>query len=797
MHMGYPDKFPTEVSHYRIHGIIGKGGMGIIYKAIDTGTSQTVALKFLHPHIVSDPRARKNLIEEARSAARLNHPNICSIYEINETEDGQVFISMAYYDGETLAQRIRTNRPGPDESRVILTQIAEGLAAAHRSGIVHRDIKPENIILAVDGHTAILDFGVARQRIAGSTITPDDKPGSLAYMAPELVIGSGCSESCDIWSFGVLAYELLSGQLPFRGDFTQSLIYEILNEDPASPKQYLPDIPEDLAQLCLACLQKEPENRPASFGEILDDLYLSGSHFTEIDPVPSPVKRRPSGLIAGFAITVIILLAFFYSDFGTDLTRPQSTVLVLPVQQWDTSNDHRALQYMFASTLSGIPGISVFEPHSLNYLLGNQPAIHQAPLPAGHEQMELDFILSARILPQRNKNILRLNLHSYHRDKVVFSIATEMAHPDSLYRSVQSLTQMAAAYITGQTEYDQEELSRPDRSTAQGMNLSAVRAFLAADPGSYSQSPESRELLQQTLAIDSLFVPARVWLIPLLVADDERVKARYHVRFLSRHREHANYYYQTLIDWVTACCADNRSAQEQALRKALDIQPGSLMLQYNLAQLLYARGDYQSCQQVLHTAISSRWPWSPVYYLQAGCALKKADYLTALSAITTGLQCRPVYPHLYYLQARALYLLGRPAEALEAEADYLIATEQAPRYRKQGFVFLSSLNYSNNRFRQALQFSRAALQIDPSDVPAQTCLCGALIETGQPQPALDTLRIIVARDSANSDALFYLGKAHFVLQNYDKAENIFSEFIRRFPGNPAIPEASRLLASIH
>jgi serine/threonine protein kinase len=202
------------VSHYHITKQLGAGGMGIVYEAVDLKLDRPVALKFLPPELTRDSEAKARFVQEAKAASALDHPNVCTIYEINETDEGQMFIAMACYEGETLKERIAQGPVPVPDALDIIQQMGGGLAKAHEQGIVHRDIKPANIFLTSDGLVKILDFGLAklsgqtRMTKTGTTL------GTVAYMSPEQARGEETDHRTDLWCVGVLLYEMLAGQLP-------------------------------------------------------------------------------------------------------------------------------------------------------------------------------------------------------------------------------------------------------------------------------------------------------------------------------------------------------------------------------------------------------------------------------------------------------------------------------------------------------------------------------------------------------------------------------------------------------
>jgi len=260
----------NTISHYTILEKIGEGGMGVVYKAQDTKLDRFVALKFLPPHLNSSEQDKARFVQEAKAASALNHPNVCTVYDIQEFK-GQIFLVMEFVDGQTLSAKksIINFKQAVD----IGIQIADGLAAAHEKGIVHRDIKPDNIMVRKDGIVQIMDFGLAKLRGNVTRLTKEGSTvGTAGYMSPEQVQGQDADHRSDIFSFGVVLYELFTGQLPFRGVHETALAYEIVNVDPAPMVSMKPDIDPHLDAIVLECLEKEPKERTQSAAQVGLDL---------------------------------------------------------------------------------------------------------------------------------------------------------------------------------------------------------------------------------------------------------------------------------------------------------------------------------------------------------------------------------------------------------------------------------------------------------------------------------------------------------------------------------------------
>ena len=372
------------ISHYKILEKLGADGMGVVYKAQDTKLKRFVALKFLPHHLSQDEENKKRFIHEAKAASALNHPNIATIYEIDEA-DGQMFIAMECIEGQSLQElTIDNSQLTIDNCLTYATQIAEGLAKAHAKGIIHRDIKPANILVSEDGIVKIVDFGLAK--LAGATMLTKEgtSMGTVAYMSPEQTQGIEVDHRTDIWALGAVIYEIITGKQPFAGDYEQAVMYSIMHEDPEPPTAVRTGVPMELERIVLKALAKEPGERYQRIDEMLVDLKTlkKGTVSAQTRGVSSKSTRGgPTKLVTkthmrfGFTIAAILVFSaaglWLYSQrkiadspqTHLDTVVTTKSIAVLPFRDMSPSSDQawfgEGLAEEILGALTRIPDLRV------------------------------------------------------------------------------------------------------------------------------------------------------------------------------------------------------------------------------------------------------------------------------------------------------------------------------------------------------------------------------------------------------------------------------------------------------
>lgn len=273
-----------RLKHYYVESKVNEGGMGEVYKAVDQNLNRKVAIKVINQKL-DDKNAIERFKQEAYMASQLDHHNICTIIEIDQNDEGFYYIVMIWNDGQSLSDILKNNRLTINDSVNYLRQCFIGLSAAHKKGILHLDIKPGNLMVNSEGNLKIVDFGLSRLEREVSAFELEEFYGTAAYISPEQSLGKQVDNRSDIWSAGVVLYECLTGELPFKGEYEEAIMYSIINEEPVKPRQINPDIPEFLENIVLKCIEKDPDKRYQCCEDVLKDLdsYISGDYLKKID----------------------------------------------------------------------------------------------------------------------------------------------------------------------------------------------------------------------------------------------------------------------------------------------------------------------------------------------------------------------------------------------------------------------------------------------------------------------------------------------------------------------------------
>jgi len=668
-------KGTTFAGRYQLMEELGRGGMGVVYKAEDTKLKRTVALKFLPPELIHIPDVKERFMREAQAAAALDHPNICTVYEFDEAEE-KSFISMAYIEGQSLKNKIESGTLEFEEALRIATQVAEGLQEAHKKGVIHRDIKSSNIMLDERNHAKIMDFGLAR-KTGGTLITKEGTAmGTIAYMSPEQARGQEVDQRTDIWSFGVVLYEMLTGQLPFKGEHEQAVVYSIRKDKPRSITEVNAEIPPSIEQVVDKALEKDADKRYQQVDELLDDLKsISAGIVPEEIKVrlrKAKLRKRKRAILYAGGVGLTILALVLALTLFTGPAEAIESIAVLPLENLTGDMEK---QYVVDGVTDALIG-------RLQQISGLKRVISRTSVMQYKEtgkflsdiarELKVDAIVDGTVYQVGDSIRVRFQLtDALPEEQNLWSETYERPMSDVLMMYSEVAQEIAREIKIGLTQ--EEETRFADTSQ---VNLESYDAYLKGIAQLDKGTPEGLKIALQyfdlALEIDpnnalAYVGVSNVWIfryqvgmvprqeaMPLIATPLEKALELDNT-LADAHIELGGYRCFTEWDWESA---------EKELQQALRLNPNHAGAHYVYSHLLCIMGRTEEALPHSELALELD-PLSPGCYLFYGIVLHyHRRYDDAITAFRTVLEIEPNFPFGLFNLAQMLGAKGKYDEQL-------------------------------------------------------------------------------------------------------------------------------------
>jgi serine/threonine-protein kinase len=734
-------------SHYKILEEIGSGGMGVVYKAQDVNLDRVVALKFLPPHLVKNEEARKRFVHEARAASALDHPNVGTVYEIDETSDGHLYISMGYYDGLNLKQRIAEGPLDVDEVVDLAIQIASGLAEAHKRDILHRDIKPSNVIVTGGGRAKIVDFGLAKLADATKITKTGESTGTPAYMSPEQVRCENLDSRTDLFSFGMVLYEMLTGRHPFRGDNQAAIAHSILNDHPELPSTINPEVTPALDEVVSRALEKRVDSRYQGADEMLADLEVIRDALAAGGQARLGIRKSNiwrSVAIAALSVAAVVVLVIYFARLRVDKTGmidPEFLVVlptpgpfkILLAPFW-AADDEAAKEGLMMQSLLAREIEDLIEGDRFVALLaldsGMAPRLESDAMALGRE-VDASLVIWGSIIDLEGERELHPRL----------TMVRPLGGMEDQYES---------EYSALSSEMGTMRLRAEDAGEVADFALiAAARHYRSANPEKalsiVSQLPEDspdRYMLQGAILIE-------------LERRDEAISS------YERASELAPGMPGPYIEkgWALYFGDADYSLCETAFKKAVDVAPADPSSHLNLASFYVHMGKPEAAAARLEKCLELAGDDAGVYSQIASAYHMAAYYDEAIEALETTLTLAPGDVGARCNLANVYSDMGMYDKA---EDELLQATRLAPE-EAHPWVSLGWLRIDEGEFMEAVRFFEEAASRDPRDMTIYLGMGRAYAELGMRDDTVRSFRKAVDAQKASSAGFFTEDMMHIAM----------------------------------
>ncbi|MCG8469481.1 MAG: protein kinase [Gemmatimonadetes bacterium] len=819
--LGISDLIGATVAHYRIDECIGRGGMGVVFKAYDLDLDRTVALKFLPAASHGDEGAHRRFIAEARAASALDHPNICTIHQIGEAETGETFIAMAHYEGETIHEKIARGPLNVDEAVGYVSQVARGLAKAHEVGIVHRDIKPANVIVTTDGVAKILDFGLSKVDDQQLTRT-GELFGTLDYMSPEQVAGKSVDARSDVWSTGAMLYEMLTGRRPFRAGNPAAVLYAVMHDDVPSATSTNAAISNELEGTIQRCLQKERALRFADAGELAEALGSASASR------PAPASGADRRVIAALMIAAILALVALLpvsrrtlaSLFSASPALARPFVAVIPTNVPTDPNGSaiaEGLTHTLASALARLGD----GPDSLRVVPASE--ILNQDIGSATQARELfgvNRVVSVSVTSVGGRGVELVladptQAQLRHLTSERLPMPEDSSFFDALPAALTRLLSLAPrSGITEAFESDRPASPNAFNYTAQG------RGYLRAGYNLPTSLTSAISLFEEALAEDPGYAPALAGLCEALFERGRQTNdTTYTRRGLARCSEArtAGEDQPSVLVPLAAVYLQTGRIDEagSALRRALDLEPRSAETHRWLARVSESQGDLARAERRYLDAIGLE-PGMWVYHGELATFLAYRDRHE--EAIPHFEQVRVLAPDNFLGElglSLSLILSDREVEAESLLRSLIDRTGVVRAYSNLGYLYLRQQRYdsaldvlleardrhpndwwttrwlahaahwsgradlSRASWERVIEIATPLLEVNARDEDLLVGLAEAFAHRGDSARATAYLELAAREPTRFNYNVFYRGRVYAVLGDWDPAFALIGEAVER------------------
>jgi serine/threonine protein kinase/tetratricopeptide (TPR) repeat protein len=775
-----------EVSHYRILEKLGEGGMGVVYKAEDTRLRRHVALKFLARDLVATDQLRERLIREARTAAALDHPNICTVHDVKEA-DGKTFIVMAYVEGESLRDKLSSRQLEPAQAVDIALQVAQGLGAAHAKGIIHRDIKPSNIMVTPAGSVKIMDFGLARSATQAGLTETGMVMGTASYMSPEQARGEHVDHRTDIWSLGAVLHELVTGERPFKGASSEAVLYSILHEEPSPPRGLKADLPGQVDTVVANALGKDPERRYQAAAQMADDLTTlrrglhPGVPFESLPPIrrmrkPGPAepllrrvaamaRRRWVAMAVGAAVALaayggVRRLAHGPSEPALDPNRV--AVVAFENRTGDASLDHLGLaagEWMREGVSriglgEVVPTvISAGSPGRTDG--GSSEGWSLSHVKALAERAGAGLVVSGTYHSLHDSIQFRANVTQMPGEKTISTVASGLTARDASFDAIEEFRQriMGGLAIHLSPEMVFESYPSPPTLEAYGEYAAGLGLFGADFAG-------AAEHLARAVQLDSGFVEPHLWLAAAHSSAGDWSIGETVLRTLNQRRAALTALQRCGLDYMLASFQGRHREAWRHVMQAARLAPGSGLVNYLIlweaAEMNYPRMAVEVSEEMggpgkfqRHGIMALFW-----YGNLTDALHKLGDYQRELDVAR---EAREHFPDVVYSwkdEARALAALGRIEEVNQV-------LEECPSTSPTWWITVGDLLIGTARELRAHGYVDAAQEVADR--------------------AVEWSRKLQFELYPGEDARMYVARSLYVAERWEEARGAFDALAREHP----------------